>query len=71
MSMWATVSELFAETFHAIFVYSFRTQNQRKHLEFIFSIKAFPFHSRASIRFISLIHTFYSDRSKYAFVPKR
>ena len=55
--MWPTVSELFAETFHATlqsFVWRrhtwFGTQNQQKHLEITFSIKALSFHSRTSIR---------------------
>ena len=58
-----TVSELFAETFHAPFKFVWRrhigaqfwctnmvAENQQKHLEFTFSIKAPSFHSRTSIR---------------------
>ena len=58
-----TVSELFAETFHALlqsFVWrrqigvpfwctNMAAGNQQKHLEFTFSIKALSFHSRSSI----------------------
>ena len=50
MNLWSTVSELFAETFHAPWSTNMAAGNQQKHLEFTFFIKALSFHSRASIR---------------------
>ena len=62
--LWPSVSELFAETFHAplqSFVWrrhigaqfwytNMAAENQQKHLEYTFSTKAPSFHSRTSIR---------------------
>ena len=64
VSVWDTVSELFAETFHAplwSFVWrrhigvpfcciNMAARNHQKHLGFTFSMKALSFHSRTSIR---------------------
>ena len=62
--LWRTVSEFFAETFHApllSFVWrrhigvsfwcaNMAAGNQQKHLEFTFSIKALSFQSKTSLR---------------------